>query len=139
MSGRSHGLFCTERTNLPIYLSSSPFARYGVFPIGGRSTAVKLRDGGVWVLASTPLDHETKTKINELGPVKYVFLDAQPPTRSSLHAPRYIINPDIVHHLYLLEFKMAYPNAKVIGVEDTITRMNEKSFPFDGREYLVSC
>ena len=29
---------------------------------------------------------------------------------------------------------MAYPNAKVIGVEDTIKRMNEKSFPFDGRE-----
>lgn len=52
--------------------------------------------------------------------------------------PRYIINPDTVHHLYLLEFKMSYPNAKVIGVEDTITRMNEKSFPFDGREYLLS-
>jgi len=66
------------------------------------------------VLASTPLDHATKTKINELGPVKY------------------IINPDIVHHLYLLEFKMAYPNAKVIGVEDTVKRMDEKSFPFDG-------
>lgn len=72
-SGRSPGLFCTERRNPAIYLSSSPFARYGVFPIGGRSTAIKLRDGGVWVLASTPLDHETKTKINELGPVKYVL------------------------------------------------------------------
>lgn len=32
---------------------------------------------------------------------------------------------------------MAYPNAKVIGVEDTIKRMDEKSFPFDGREYLL--
>jgi hypothetical protein len=51
--------------------------------------------------------------------------------------PRYIINPDIVHHLYLSEFKMAYPNAKVIGVEDTVKRMTEKSFPFDGREYLL--
>ncbi|KAF8121909.1 hypothetical protein EV363DRAFT_1315920 [Boletus edulis] len=97
-----------------VWTFSRPFARYGVFPIGGRSTAVRLRDGGVWVLASTLLDYETKTKINELGPVKY------------------IINPDIVHHLYLLEFKMAYPNAKVIGVEDTVKRMNEKSFPFDG-------
>ena len=45
---------------------------------------------------------------------------------------RYIINPDAVHHLYLSEFKMAYPNAKVIGVEETLKRMNEKSFPFDG-------
>ncbi|KAN0085927.1 hypothetical protein V8E55_007061 [Tylopilus felleus] len=97
-----------------IWTFSRPFARYGVFPIGGRSTAVKLRGGGVWVLASTPLDPETKTKINELGQVKY------------------IINPDAVHHLFLLEFKMAYPDAKVIGVEETIKRMNEKSFPFDG-------
>lgn len=55
---------------------------------------------------------------------------------STLH-DRYIINPDSVHHLYLLDFKMAYPNAKVIGVEDTVKRMNEKSFPFDGRECLV--
>lgn len=51
---------------------------------------------------------------------------------------RYIINPDAVHHLFLLEFKMAYPDAKVIGVEETIKRMNEKSFPFDGRAYLLS-
>lgn len=32
---------------------------------------------------------------------------------------------------------MAFPNAKVIGVEDTVKRMTEKSFPFDGREYLL--
>ena len=51
-----------------------PFSRFGVIPFGGRSTAIKLRDGGVWVMASTPLEAETKAKINELGPVKYVPL-----------------------------------------------------------------
>jgi len=44
--------------------------RSGFIPFGGRSTAIKLRNGGVWVLASTPLDDETKTKIDELGEVK---------------------------------------------------------------------
>jgi hypothetical protein len=48
----------------------SPFARFGIFPIGGRSTAIKLKTGGVWVLASTPLDDETKSKLQELGPVQ---------------------------------------------------------------------
>ena len=48
-----------------------PFARFGIFPVGGRSTAIRLHDGGVWVLASTPLEAETKTKLDELGPVKY--------------------------------------------------------------------
>jgi len=47
-----------------------PFSRFGIIPFGGRSTAIKLRNGGVWVLASTPLETETKAKIDELGPVK---------------------------------------------------------------------
>lgn len=54
---------------------SRPFSRFGLFPIGGRSTAIKLSDDkGVWVLASTPLDEPTKTKLAEMGPVKWVVL-----------------------------------------------------------------
>ena len=53
---------------------SRPFARGGVVPIGGRSTAVKLRGpdgkGGVWLLASTPLDDDTRKKLEEMGSVK---------------------------------------------------------------------
>lgn len=48
-----------------------PFARLGIFPMGGRSTAIKLRQGGVWVLASTPLTQDTRNKIDELGEVKW--------------------------------------------------------------------
>lgn len=50
---------------------SRPFARFGVVPIGGRTTAVKLSgENGVWVLASTPLDDVTKDKLREMGEVK---------------------------------------------------------------------
>ena len=35
---------------------------------------IKLKAGGVWVLASTPLDTETKTRIDALGPVKYAYI-----------------------------------------------------------------
>lgn len=51
----------------------SPFSRFGIIPVGGRSTAIKLSNGDVWVMASTPLTTETKAKLNELGPVKFVF------------------------------------------------------------------
>ncbi|UZJ57348.1 hypothetical protein CBS101457_006668 [Exobasidium rhododendri] len=79
---------------------SMPFSRFGVIPIGGRSTAVKLSgDKGVWVMASTPLDEETKAKLQEMGQVKYV------------------VAGDVVHHLYVGDFKKAYPEAKLIGVE----------------------
>jgi len=32
-----------------------------------------MRDGGVWILASTPLDEETKTTLDNLGPVRSAF------------------------------------------------------------------
>ena len=51
--------------------NSRPFKRWGLLPIGGRSIAIKLESGDVWVLASTPLCDETKSKLNQMGPVKY--------------------------------------------------------------------
>ncbi|KAG1859156.1 hypothetical protein C8R48DRAFT_714879 [Suillus tomentosus] len=97
-----------------VWIFSRPFARFGVIQMGGRSTAIKLRQGGVWVLASTPLTQETRNKIDELGEVKY------------------IIGANAVHHLFLGEFKRAYPNAKLIGVEDAIKNMSDKDLQFDG-------
>jgi len=66
------------------------------------------------VLASTPLNSQTKAKLDELGQVKY------------------IVNPDIVHNLFLPEFKNAYPEAKLIGVEGTLCRSVGKTLKFDG-------
>ncbi|KAJ7054383.1 hypothetical protein C8F01DRAFT_488811 [Mycena amicta] len=96
-----------------VWIFSRPFARFGLFPVGGRSTAIKLSNGGVWVLASTPLNQETKAKIDELGPVQY------------------IIGADAVHHLFLSEFKKAYPTAKLIAPAAAIARA-DKSLKFDG-------
>ncbi|KAF9652360.1 hypothetical protein BDM02DRAFT_3153796 [Thelephora ganbajun] len=97
-----------------VWIFSKPFSRFGVIPLGGRSTAIKLYDGGVWVLASTPLEAETKAKIDELGPVKF------------------IIGPDQGHHLYLGEFKKAYPDAKLIAVEEAIQKHQGEDIKFDG-------
>ncbi|KAK0443727.1 hypothetical protein EV421DRAFT_507661 [Armillaria borealis] len=96
-----------------VWTFSKPFSRMGM-PFGGRSTAIKLRNGGIWVLASTPLDDETRTKLNELGTVQY------------------IIGADAVHHMFLTEFKTAYPCAKLIAPEDAIKRHDNKDLKFDG-------
>ncbi|KAI0790554.1 hypothetical protein C8Q75DRAFT_806455 [Abortiporus biennis] len=82
-----------------VWTFSCPFDLKGV-PIGARSTAIKLTDGSLWVLASTPLTQDTKSKLAELGDV------------------RYIVSPARYHHFYLKEFKDEYPNAKLIGVKD---------------------
>ncbi|KAG8717956.1 hypothetical protein FRC09_013382 [Ceratobasidium sp. 395] len=90
-----------------------PFARFNIFPVGGRSTAIKLQSGDVWLLASTPANDATKAKLGEIGPVKY------------------IIGADAVHHLYLAEYKKLYPDAKVIGVPGLVQK-KEGVVKFDG-------
>jgi len=97
-----------------VWTFSRPFARFGIWHMGGRSTAIQLQNGGVWVLASTPLNAETKTKIDELGHVKY------------------IIGADAVHHLFLGDYKKAYPSAKLIAPEAALSRHDDKTLTLDG-------
>ncbi|KAF8631490.1 hypothetical protein AX15_002377 [Amanita polypyramis BW_CC] len=97
-----------------VWTFSKPFSRYGVVPIGGRSTAIKMKDGGVWVLASTPLNAETRQKLDQLGPV------------------RYIVGADAVHRLYLSEFKSAYPDAKLIAPQAALLDYHDKNLKFNG-------
>ncbi|KAK7059672.1 hypothetical protein R3P38DRAFT_2837172 [Favolaschia claudopus] len=95
-----------------ITIFSKPFTRY-IFPFGGRSTAIRTSTG-VWVLASTPLTHDTKAAIDKLGPVKW------------------IVGADAVHHLFLAQYKEAYPDAKVIGVQALVEKKKSEGFKFDG-------
>ncbi|TDL21978.1 hypothetical protein BD410DRAFT_789059 [Rickenella mellea] len=97
-----------------VWIFSRPFSIFGFIPVGGRSTAIKLAGGDVWVLASTPLNAETKTKLDELGPVKY------------------IVAPDIFHNLFLREFTNAYPQAKLIGVKALLYKKELADLKFDG-------
>ncbi|KAJ3558084.1 hypothetical protein NM688_g1123 [Phlebia brevispora] len=94
---------------------SKPFSRiFGLFPMGGRSTAIKLSTGGVWVLASTPLSKETKERVDALGPVHYILAASAD------------------HHFFLSEWKKAYPTAKVIGVQGLAQKKKSENWKFDG-------
>ncbi|KAF9456598.1 hypothetical protein BDZ94DRAFT_1285673 [Collybia nuda] len=97
-----------------VWTFSRPFARFGIFPVGGRSTAIRMKDGGVWILASTPLNDETKSKLEELGPVKY------------------IMGADAVHHLFLSDYKRTYPDAKLIAPKEAVENHENKQLKFDG-------
>jgi hypothetical protein len=97
-----------------VWIFSKPFTRSGLMPIGGRSTAIKLQSGDVWVLASTPLSEETKARLDEMGPVKY------------------IIGADMVHHLYLRDFKKAFPEAKLIAPVSVLERPGNTDLKLDG-------
>ncbi|KAJ8519453.1 hypothetical protein ONZ45_g3625 [Pleurotus djamor] len=96
-----------------IWTFSRPFPRFGFLPWGGRSTAIKLSSGDVWVLASTPLTDDTKESIDKLGPVKW------------------IMGADAFKG-HLAEYKAAYPDAKVIGVEPLVAKKKAEGLVLDG-------
>lgn len=81
-----------------IKIFSIPFSRFGVLPIGGRSTALKLRDG-VFVVVSSPCIEETTSAIDAMGTVKWLLV------------------PDYVHALNISAFHKRYPQAMCIGPE----------------------
>ncbi|KAJ3339304.1 AAA ATPase cdc48 [Gonapodya sp. JEL0774] len=85
-----------------------PFLRPpGGTAIGARCTAVKMASGDVLVFSPTVLDGPTKEAADKLGTVKYLIL------------------PDIEHYLYAPNWKEAYPEAKVIGVNGLRKQMTE--------------
>ncbi|KZZ91626.1 hypothetical protein AAP_03332 [Ascosphaera apis ARSEF 7405] len=77
---------------------SLPFSRYGYVPIGGRATIVKLKTGSLAVFSPVAYTPSVETKLNELG-----------------NRVRYLIAPDVEHHLFIKAWKDLYPQAEVIG------------------------
>lgn len=93
---------------------SRPFSKFlGFFPMGGRSTAIKLSSGEVWVVASTPYSNETKAAVEKLGPVGYILAASAD------------------HHYFLTEWKNNYPDAKMIGVETLPKKKKGENWKFD--------
>jgi len=97
-----------------VWTFSRPFQRAPLVPFGGRSVAVKLNDGSVWLFASTKADEETLSKIRDIGPVKY------------------IVAPDFEHYLNLADYHKAFPSAKVIGVDGLETKPALSEVTFAG-------
>lgn len=119
-----------------------PFNLFNKLPVGGRSTAIKLNDGSVWVVASTPLTDSTKSKLQELGEVKCVWLLAMQirSSRSNPFGGRYIVAANAFHNLYLKPFKEAYPSAKVIGPIDLNVKLQEQQgWQLDASEHHYIC
>lgn len=89
---------------------SVPFKRFGTVPIGGRGTVVKLTSGSLAVFSPVAMTDDVKAKLAELG-----------------GNVKYIIAPDIEHHIFITEWHQAYPEAKIIGPEGLPEKRAEQS------------
>ncbi|NOJ78141.1 DUF4336 domain-containing protein [Myxococcus xanthus] len=69
--------------------------RIGGMDLGGRMTAVRLPDGGLWLHSPVRCSPEARAAVDALGPV------------------RFLVAPNLMHHLYVQDWAAAYPDAKV--------------------------
>ncbi|WIG93296.1 DUF4336 domain-containing protein [Myxococcus sp. SDU36] len=69
--------------------------RIGGMDLGGRMTAVRLPDGGLWLHSPVRCSPEARAAVDALGPV------------------RFLVAPNLMHHLYVRDWAAAYPDAKV--------------------------
>ncbi|KAL1887515.1 hypothetical protein Sste5346_010177 [Sporothrix stenoceras] len=79
---------------------SVPFARFGSIEVGGRCTIVRMTGGGVLVFSPVALTPDAAAVVTRLGGKEGV---------------RYLVAPDIEHHIFLSEWLKAYPNARIVA------------------------
>ncbi|CAK7201988.1 hypothetical protein SEUCBS139899_004705 [Sporothrix eucalyptigena] len=79
---------------------SVPFARFGIIDVGGRCTIVRMTGGGVLVFSPVALTAEAAAVVTRLGGKGGV---------------KYLVAPDIEHHIFLSEWAKAYPAARIIA------------------------
>ncbi|KAJ5785873.1 uncharacterized protein N7503_011085 [Penicillium pulvis] len=77
---------------------SLPFARFGIVRFGGRGTLVKLATGSLAIFSPISLTPEVRETVQTQG-----------------GNVKYIIAPDLEHHLHLTAWKDAFPDAHILA------------------------
>ncbi len=93
-----------------IWLAEGEIVNFYGFPYPTRSVVVRLANGDLWVWSPIALAHSLRDAINACGRV------------------RHLVSPNKLHHLYLQDWKSAYPDAVLWGPASTIRKRDELKF-----------
>ncbi len=75
-----------------------------------RSVIARLENGDLWIWSPVRLTADLRAAADRLGPV------------------RHLVSPNKLHHLYLQEWKAAYPEALLWGPQSTIKKRSDLPF-----------
>jgi hypothetical protein len=95
-----------------IWIADGSSVRFFTFPYPTRLALIRLSDGGLFVWSPIALSAALKSQVDALGPV------------------RCLVSPNRLHHLFLEEWKLAYPQAKLYASPGL--RKKRKDLTFDG-------
>jgi Domain of unknown function (DUF4336) len=80
-----------------VYALEVPF-RTGGLELGGRMTVIRLPGGGLWIHSPVRLEAAVRAAVEALGPV------------------RFLVAPNLMHHLHLKDWAAAFPEARVVAL-----------------------
>ena len=95
-----------------IWTADGPTVPFFTFPYPTRSALIQLSDGGLFVWSPIALSDALKSQVDALGPV------------------RFLVSPNRLHHLFLRDWKLAYPQAKLYASPGLPKK--RKDLAFDG-------
>lgn len=93
-----------------IWLAEGGVVSFYGAPYPTRSVIVRLPSGALWVWSPVKLTAELRQAVEELG------------------QPAHLVSPNKIHHLFLAEWKAAYPSAKLWGPASTVKKRKDLSF-----------
>ncbi len=94
-----------------IWMADGPVTPFYGFPYSTRMAVIRLSDGGLFVWSPIALSDSLRSAIDALGPVCH------------------LVSPNALHHLFLDEWKSAYPAARLYASPKL--RRKRKDLVFD--------
>ncbi|HEX3753967.1 MAG TPA: DUF4336 domain-containing protein, partial [Rhizomicrobium sp.] len=99
-----------EQVHEALWVAEGELVSFFGVPYPTRSVIARLDDGYLWVWSPVKLTATLRTEVNRLGSV------------------RHLVSPNKLHHLYLQEWKAAYPEAQLWGTQSTIKKRSDLTF-----------
>lgn len=93
-----------------LYLAEGPVVSFFGFPYPTRMALAQLADGSLWVWSPVALTQELVTQIEAIGSV------------------RYVVSPNKIHHLFLREWTVRWPEARLYAPPGLARRRRDLHF-----------
>jgi hypothetical protein len=93
-----------------LWVAEGEIVSFFGLPYPTRSVIARLKNGDLWVWSPVRLTAALRTEVDRLGPI------------------RHLVSPNKLHHLYLQEWKAAYPEAQLWGPQSTIKKRPDLTF-----------
>lgn len=93
-----------------IWVAEGDIVDFHGFPYPTRCIIVRLPSGDLWCWSPIALTPELKIAVEQIGRLKH------------------LVSPNKIHHLYLQDWKAAWPDAKLWGPASTIKKRSDLAF-----------